>query len=138
MWDRTNLLILIAATVLAGCEAQPASRMPGDQPGQDAYISPQGIDEEHVVSFNRAVEMASELRYEAAAAEFIRLIRLFERLGAAEQSAEAIFWLGYCYEKIGRPDEAKVVYSRCLMKYPRTLAAEQAAFRVNRIQMPVP
>lgn len=90
------------------------------------------VGEQNIVAFNRAVEATSELRYEAAAGEFWRLISVFEKAGAGRRAAEATFWLAYCYEKLHRSADAKVFYSRCVRKYPGTAGADQAGRRLNR------
>ena len=130
MWNRaTKLFVIVAAAAVAGCEEQPL-------PQQQAtpYAHPYHLNEQQTVSFNRAVELISQLRYESAAGELAGLIPTFERLGATHHAAEATFWLGYCREKLGRLDEAKILYSQCVQKYPRTAAAQQASRRLDRFQ----
>jgi len=84
-----------------------------------------------LAEFNRAVEMVAELRYDDAARAFVAMIPRFEAAGDAEYAAEAIFWAGYCNEKLDRPAVATEYYQRVLRQYPHARPADLAAARLK-------
>jgi len=72
------------------------------------------------------VSLATKLNYAAAGARLHSALRQFEAVGDEHRAAEATFWLGYCSEKLGRPDAADTFYSRLLERYPTAATAEMA------------
>jgi len=86
-----------------------------------------------LAEFNRAVEMVAELRYDDAARAFVAMIPRFEAAGDAEYAAEAIFWAGYCSEKLDRPAVATEYYQRVLRQYPHARPADLAAARLRLV-----
>lgn len=86
-----------------------------------------------LAEFNRAVEMVAELRYDDAARAFVAMIPRFEAAGDAEYAAEALFWAGYCNEKLDRPAVATEYYQRVLRQYPHARPADLAAARLRLV-----
>ena len=122
MWDRLRLpgaFVLALAAAVSGC----ASQTP-----QDA-MSLQRMGRQQTVAFNRAMEMVHDLKYEQAAGQFESLAVALDQTGPRPKAAEAIFWRGFCYEKMGRTTEAMMLYGQCVQKDPSSLAARQAADR---------
>jgi len=130
--DKAKMVLGIVAASVAGCAAAPPEDLAVGRDPSARELSP-NLSEEHIVLFNRAVRMTSELRYEEAAREFFRLAGLFEEAGAASKTAEATFWLGFCYEKLGYIEKAKILYEQCVRGYPTSPAARQAADRLRRL-----
>lgn len=127
MWARAAMAILAAAAAAAcgGCMAMEAYQpMP-------ARTHQQAIDE-----FNEGVSLASELRYEDAWREFEPLADKFETAGDPEHAAEALFWAGYCNEKLGRNEKAAAEYQQLLQEYPGSRPAERAAERLKALTPP--
>lgn len=89
-----------------------------------------------VAEFNAAVALAAELQYKQANERFAAAIQGFESAGDDARAAEATFWMGYCYEKRDRPEDAAAFYKRVESRYPRTSAADQARRRRDRLPKP--
>lgn len=134
---KANLCILTVVALLGGCASeQPAPPEQHPRSTQIAMKRYDRIGERNIVAFNRAVQMASELRYKAAAGEFSRLLPILEQAGAVRWTAEATFWIGFCHEKQSRSADAKAFYSRCVQKYPDSPAASLASQRLDRLHPP--
>lgn len=52
----------------------------------------------------------------------------------AEELPEVLFWIGYCNEKIRRPEVARAFYSRVMRGWPGRPAARQAHRRLYALQ----
>jgi TolA-binding protein len=73
-------------------------------------------------------------RYDEAAAKLAPLAAQYERSGQADSAAKALFWQGYCYEKMGRLEDALRLYIRVTKTYPETAAARQASERMELLR----
>ena len=128
MSGKANIVVLVVAGLLSGCAAPQAMYtryIPRTRPG---------IPEQHGTAFNRAVEMVMRFEYAPAAEEFRRLEAVFSEAGAPRRTAEAVFWQGFCHEKLGNTEQAKQLYRRCYEIDRTTPAARQAVRRYARIQ----
>ena len=124
---RASVATLTLATVLTGCAVTQRS-------DGDADRSAERLSAEHSVAFNRAIELVYEFRYSRAAEEFDRLAGVLATLGATGKAAEAIFWRGFCHEKMGEVKQAMVLYARCVLTDPSSPAARQATARHGRLR----
>jgi TolA-binding protein len=52
------------------------------------------------------------------------------------RTPQAMFWLGYCREKLGHPERARETYGRLLASYGDSPAAAQARQRIERMTLP--
>ena len=95
--------------------------------------------EEDVAAFNEAVQLTSSLRYNDAIEQFEAVLPRLRAVGDDDRSAEAMFWMGYCYEKLGHTDGAAQWYARVRAMYPKHRVAEQATGRqANLTRSPPP
>jgi TolA-binding protein len=111
--------------VAAGCAAQPQAR--------DVAAPLERRREVRDGALDAAVALAVEGRYDEAAAQFSALMQRYDAAGDRARLAESLFWLGYCREKLGRPDEARDLYERVVRDHPAGPAARQAAERLGRL-----
>ena len=81
-----------------------------------------------------AIELVADLKYKEAAVKLEPLMAVFAEAGSAAYAAESAFWLGYCREKLGDPNEARKLYDLVARKYPATPAARQAIARMTRLK----
>lgn len=127
MSSRT-LLCILAAAALAGCSvpARQFSEMPRVHPINTSVIG----------TFNQSVTLAAQGKYDEASAGFLQSLSGFENAGDADHVAETIFWLGFCDEKLSRPDRAARYYGQVLQRYPQSPSARQASIRLNRLSAP--
>ena len=130
MWAKATRLILLTcaagASLAAGAGCGGVARS-----AEQAPLLRRARPE--LGEFNRAVEMVAELRYDDAARAFAAMIPRFEAVGDAEYAAEAIFWAGYCSEKLEMPAVATEYYQRVLRQYPRGRPADLAAARLKLV-----
>ncbi|HUS47114.1 MAG TPA: tetratricopeptide repeat protein [Phycisphaerae bacterium] len=87
-------------------------------------------------TLEQAVAMIAESRHAEAAAQLAPLSERFHSRNEAKRAAESMFWLGYCYEKLGRPNEAAGLYGRVVQEYPQQPASRQAGLRLSQIPKP--
>lgn len=92
----------------------------------------QRVGTQDLAAFNRGVTLALEPRYEEAAGVFVELIPRFQAAGDRRRAAEAIFWAGYCYEKLSQYAMALEYYQRLVRKYSDSPATKRALQRLER------
>ena len=131
MWAKATLAILtgVAAAGAVGCSAVDYRQPAGT-------TDPRRTQQPLLERFHAALGLVAELDYAKAIAELARLQRDFDSVGDEEHSAETLFWLGYCYEKRQRREEAVAFYTRVVSTYSHTPAARQAAERLGRMPEP--
>jgi len=126
---KANVLMLFTVSLLlCGCAVPRQASL--------ALFAPPGrpeLAEEHRTAFNRALEMVMRGEYAPAAEEFRRLEKLFAEAGATRQTAEVIFWAGYCEEKLGNTEQAVQLYRRCYEIDRESPSARQAVRRTARV-----
>ena len=132
MWARTASRILAAglAAGLAGC----GMVMRGTVPPDKAALYQSALKAPEARRFHEAVLDASEGRYARADQAFRALADLAAARDDARRAAEALFWAGYCQEKLGRRAPAAATYREVLRAYPDQPAAEQAQWRLSRLR----
>ena len=129
--------LLCLLTALYGCATSyaPESRdYPYKQPGLTTPKPPKETDTERS-AVNRAVEWIANQRYQAA----LELLEPLRRpanadeptAGRDEQQAEVLFWIAYCHEKQGRPDEAQPLYQHVRDTFTDTRFAPVAQARLE-------
>ena len=91
----------------------------------------QRVGTQDLAAFNRGVTLALEPRYEEAAGVFVELIPRFQDLGDQRRAAEAIFWAGYCYEKLSQYAVALEYYQRLVREYSDSPATKRALQRLE-------
>lgn len=123
MWAKRTAWVLAAAAGLSGCMAQIEYR-----PSSAGRPRPQDV-----AALNEAVELVAQLKYADAADKLSGLIPLLRTAGDRQHAAEAMFWLGYCYEKQGGAAVAATWYERVKGMYPNTPAARQAEQRLRQL-----
>ena len=126
-------LLLVFLAGMVGCSArmsvEPATHESRQR--EDAMLLGQlGADKEAEAGFNEALALIAELRYSQARMRLLPLIKTFESAGELNRVAEATFWVGYCYEKEGRTDDAVEYYNSVSRRYPQTSASRQANERL--------
>ena len=124
-----GLLLVALAWGLAGCGMAMEDAPPVDKAG--LYRSSQKDPASR--RFHEAVLDVSDGRYAAAERSFRALGEALGARGDARRAAEALFWAGYCQEKLGRADAATATYRQVLREYPEQPAAEQAQWRLKRL-----
>jgi len=122
---------LLLAAALGGCMAadRPAPWEGGVRPLAGGRASP-----EDLAALDEAVRATLEMKYEQAVPKFSRLAGRFESAGDVARAAEAKFWMGFCYEKLGRAEDARAFYGAVAERYAGTAAARQAASRLSRLR----
>ena len=120
----TTALMLTAA--IGGCSMQV--------PGYESALPPARISAIDADVMDEAVTMIAQSRHAEAAERLSSLSKRFESRQEKTRAAESLFWLAYCYEKLGRNTEAAQIYGHVIQKYSQEPASRQAAQRLS--QMP--
>ncbi|MFH1733020.1 MAG: tetratricopeptide repeat protein [Planctomycetota bacterium] len=123
------LLLLCLAVLAGGCSAERFSFGVG-RDGPKTYR----VDKKAEAEFDHAVELVTDLKYEEAAVKLGPLMAVFAEAGSPAYAAESGFWLAYCREKLGDPNEARTLYDLVARKYPDTPASRQAIARLGRMK----
>ncbi len=130
-----TIVAIAAATAVAGCAApqldkatalnSAANSVPGD-------AATNSSDQDIVAQFDEAVAMVADLQYEAALPKLLTVGIELEAAGDRARAAEAMFWLGFCHEKLRHDQDAMDTYTRIIRDYPATTAAKEAGARLTR------
>jgi len=121
--ERTTALLLVAGAALSGCGvAYQAKRLP-------LTATPARNDK----AFDEAMGLAMQLKYQEASDRFEAVFPRLHAAGDTAGAAEAMFWVGYCYEKQGRKTQAAEWYKRVVRAYLWEPAASEAAKRYARL-----
>lgn len=138
MWARLSTAAALAMLAVGGC-ASPTQHQRQAQLAEanGNRFAPEAAREERGRLLDQAVALALDGRFEAALRHFAVLAERSEAAGDAEQMAEALFWIGYCHEKMGQMDTARKLYERVRRDHPRTPAARQASERLDLLKPPL-
>ena len=126
----TFLMLLVAlGMVMAGCGASPMF-----EGVELTQVRQRTSDVEDMKAFQKAMELVVAREYQEAVGEFVTLVRSFRAAGDDVQTAKAIFWAGFCYQKLKRHGTAAEYYSQVMKHHPNTREAELA--KARREQLP--
>lgn len=81
--------------------------------------------------YDAALALIGDLEYAGAAEKLSGLIPRFESAGDDLHTAEAIFWLGFCREKLGDGPAARQLYNDVIRRFGDSSAAQQARERLE-------
>ncbi len=104
------------------------------EPQQPIKIKPQRTLTELVEAYEQALLAVSKLHYDKVVSDFKHLAERFVNVGDTSRAAEALFWHGYCLEKLGRKDDAITVYDRIMQSHPKSKVGQQASLRKHGLQ----
>lgn len=125
-----------AALMAGGCSME--ARMPAPMysvqhpPSPNTAMTPRVVPP-GAAPFDDAVDLASKLKYPQAEIEFRQSLVWFQAAGDKDRSAECLFWIAFCQEKLGRTAEARAQYDKVIRDCPGTPAARMAAERMARL-----
>ncbi len=93
--------------------------------------------------FDEALALVADLQYKQAADKFHSVVDPLDEAGDHRRAAEAVFWFGYCREKLGDldsarrqayRDSARLLYKRLIEHYPKSAAAARATARLAALK----
>lgn len=127
-------LLALLLLGLGGCSANMSVVGPApcrsDPTAEAMLMGRLGAEKEADTDFDEALTLIAELKYSQARMRLLPLVEMYEASGKRSRLAEATFWVGYCYEKEGRGDDAAEHYNSVIRRYPRTSAARQSRERL--------
>lgn len=137
------LLLGAAAVVIGGCSSKWAMRNgPKPRRAYPATTMPAGANPVRV--FDEALALVADLQYKQAADKFHSVVNPLDEAGDRRRAAEAVFWFGYCREKLADReigvmnqrylDSATKLYKRLIEYYPKTVAAARATARLAALK----
>lgn len=126
-----------AAIMLAGCGAMPppAARTGDAQAHVAAAPSATG---ELLDDYLHAMDMVDQARFAEALGELTEIEPLLAGVGDRPRAAAALFWRGFCEEKLTRPNQAAARYRAVLSVYSDTKAADLARHRLAALEADKP
>jgi TolA-binding protein len=86
--------------------------------------------------YREALTLIDELEYADAAAKLDQVLGDFEAADDTVHSAEAMFWLGFCREKLTQTDLARQTYVTVIQRFAGTTPAEYARLRLDAMNQP--
>ena len=128
---RTFLLTFSAAAFICGCGAPSSRNYRPDHTG-DVPRSVVGV----MIVYREALTLIDELKYADAAAKLEQVSGQFEAAGDIPHSAESMFWLGFCREKLHRDDLARQTYVTVIQRFAGSKPAEYAQLRLDAMNQP--
>lgn len=123
---RIFLLILAAAAFICGCGA-PSSR---DRRPDHTGAVPRSVVGVMII-YREALTLIDKLEYADAAAKLEQVSGQFEAAGDLTHTAEAMFWFGFCREKLHRDDLARQTYVMVIQRFAGSKPAEYAQLRLD-------
>ncbi|MDP6636605.1 MAG: hypothetical protein QGG42_17035 [Phycisphaerae bacterium] len=123
---RTFLLTLSAAAFICGCGISYSPRF---RPAHTGAV-PRTVVGVMIV-YREALTLIDKLEYAAAAAKLEQVLGQFEAAEDIVHSAEAMFWLGFCREKLHRDDLARQTYVTVIQQFAGSTPAEYARMRLD-------
>lgn len=130
------ILALAAAPWWGGCAARGheapialESLRPAPE-AADARLRRSAVPEV-LAEYDAALALIADLQYAGAAEKLTGLIPRFESAGDARHAAEAMFWLGFCREKLGDAPAARQLYNDVIRRFGDSSAAQQARQRLE-------
>jgi len=123
---RTFLLTLAVAAFICGCGAPSSREYRPDHTGT-VPRSVVGV----MIVYREALTLIDELKYADAAAKLEQVSGQFESAGDLTHTAEAMFWLGFCREKLHRDDLARQTYVMVIQRFAGSKPAEYAQLRLD-------
>lgn len=139
---RDILLLAAAAVVIGGCSGRwPMRERAKPRRAFPATTMPAGADPVKV--FDEALALVADLQYKQAGVKFHSVVDPLDEAGDRRRAAEAVFWFGYCREKLGDldsarrqayHDSARLLYKRLIEYYPKSTAAARATERLAALK----
>lgn len=123
---RIFLLTLAAGAFVCGCAMQNYREVPADNTGA-VPRSVVGV----MIVYREALALIDKEEFAAAAAKFEQVFGQFDAAGDVVHSAEAMFWLGFCREKLNQNDLARQTYVMVIQRFAGTKPADYARQRLD-------
>ena len=121
-----NLIIAIVVLVLLFSSILPISALLVKQ----GFKKPEATWAPKVVTFGARLRMKI-FRYGSARVILERAIKTWPE---HEKVDEQTYWIGFCYEKSGKEEQAVTWYGTFLQRWPKHRWAEQAKRRIDMIE----
>jgi len=84
-----------------------------------------------MVVYREAIALIDKEQYAQASVKLERVVLQFDTAGDAVHTPKAMFWLGFCREKLGLDDSARQSYVEVIQRFPDSTSAEQARRRLE-------
>ena len=128
---RIFLLTLSSAAFICGCGIPWSANVRPEHTGA-VPRSVVGV----MIVYREALTLIDEIKYADAAAKLEQVSGQFEAAGDIPHTAEAMFWLGFCREKLHRDDLARQTYVMVIQRFVGSKPAEYAQLRLDAMNQP--
>ena len=132
----TGCALVAISAWLAGCAADkrqaPSPSADGAAPaGPPACAVPREAATAEMVGYYEALAQVSELRYDEARPRLDGFAAQFDGNGDVVHAADAMFWAGFCCEKLDQRGEALARFQRVMARWPASEAARRAQQHID-------
>jgi TolA-binding protein len=124
---RTSLCLVVAVIFIGGCAAsyyKPAPRV-------DTSNTVPRIVVGLMITYREALALVDKLEYDPAEVKLEQVSAQFDAAGDTAHTAESMFWLGFCREKLHRDDLARQTYVTVIERFAGTKPARYARTRLD-------
>ena len=115
------LAAVAAAAFIGGCGMMSRVPLPRKVPAAPALME----------AYRQALDMVDKLEYAQAEPKLEQVSGQFEAAGDMQHTAESLFWLGFCREKLHRDDQAREIYVTVIERFPGSKPAKYARTRLD-------
>jgi len=121
----TFLLVIAAAGFIAGCGMKGG--YPGSTTGATAGV---------MIVYREAIALIDKLEFGPAAVKLERVVAQFDAAQDVVHTPKAMFWLGFCREKLGLDDSARRAYVEVIERFGDSIPAKHARRRLDAMNEP--
>ena len=86
--------------------------------------------------YREAIKLIDGLEHAPAAIKLQQASDQFDVAGDDAHTAESMFWLGFCREKLGQDDPARQAYVNVIQRFPESKSAKSAQQRLDTMNQP--
>ena len=130
------LLAFTAAVIFGGCSMMKEPferRSDSTQPSMTA--TPRSTVGAMKV-YRDALKLVDKLEYAPAEIKLQTVSAQFDSAGDLDHTAESMFWLGFCREKLAQDDLARQTYVNVIQRFPQSKPAKHAQERLDAMNQP--
>jgi TolA-binding protein len=134
--SQKSLLLFIAAAFIGGCGISSFAPLSRNKQGGNVDMGLPRTIVSAMIVYRQALAQIDKLEYAPAMEKLEQAFDQFDAAGDLPHSAESMFWLGFCREKLHRDDLARQAYVTVIQRYPGSKPAEYARVRLDTMNHP--
>ena len=124
---RISLLLVVAVAFIGGCAGSYYKSAPRVDMSNTVPRTVVGL----MIAYREALALVDKLEYDPAEVKLEKVSAQFDAAGDPTHTAESMFWLGFCREKLHRDDQARQTYVTIIERFAGTKPARYARNRLD-------